>query len=78
MAPTVSYASAASITVTNVNGISDIVKVDLKPFQPALFRLAEEYVAAVCAYGVVASASIAGLTSAPAQPGASILVYGTG
>lgn len=32
LAPTVSYASAASITVTNANGILDIVKVDLKPW----------------------------------------------
>lgn len=80
LAPSVSNASSASVTVTNAQGTSDGVNIALATFQPAFFTLADEYIAAIRADGSVAAPAdlIAGLTATPIQPGETVVVYGTG
>ncbi len=80
LAPAVNNASGASIKITNSNGSSDAVKIDLATFQPAFFTLADEFVAAIRADGSITAPAelIVGLASKPIKPNENIIVYGTG
>lgn len=80
LAPSVTNASSAAVTVTNAQGTSESVNIALASFQPAFFTLADEYVAAIRADGSVSAPAdlIAGLAAKPIQPGETVVVYGTG
>jgi protocatechuate 3,4-dioxygenase beta subunit len=68
------------VTVTNSAGTSDAVTVAFSRFSPAFFQFLEENVAAVRADGSLIGRSglFSGVASAPARPGETIVLYGSG
>ena len=66
--------------MTNANGTSDPVSVDVQSLMPGFFELAQDYVVAVRADGahIGPAGLIDGLTTVPTQPGDRVLLYGTG
>lgn len=79
-APTDESTGQVQVYVTNANGTSAAVTVDLNQVMPAFFQLPQEYIAAVREDG--AYIGPAGLideaTTVPAQPGDQISLFGTG
>jgi protocatechuate 3,4-dioxygenase beta subunit len=80
LAPTDVGAGAVQATVTNANGTSDPVSVDVQSYMPGFFELAQDYVLAVRADGAYIGPAglVDGLTTVPARPGDRVLLYGTG
>lgn len=72
LAPTDSSTGQVQVSVSNENGVSSSVSVDMAPFQPAFFNSSDEYVSAVRPDG-----SYVGPDS-PAKSGETLLLYGTG
>jgi protocatechuate 3,4-dioxygenase beta subunit len=79
-APALNGSAPVQVTVSNANGTSDPVTVDVKQFMPAFFLMAQEYVAAVRADGAYLGPEglIDGVATVPAQPGDAVLLFGTG
>jgi protocatechuate 3,4-dioxygenase beta subunit len=71
---------SVQVAVTNANGTSDPVTVEAAKFLPGFFRFPDDHVAAVRADGVYLGPPglIEGVTTVPAQPGDSVLLFGTG
>jgi protocatechuate 3,4-dioxygenase beta subunit len=67
-------------TVTNANGTSDPVTVDIQAQRPGFFLFDDDYVAAVRADGVYLGPPelIDGVSTVPARPGDTALLFGTG
>lgn len=80
LAPDDPKAGPVSIQVTTAGQTSNIVTVPKNSLSPALFTILQHYVAAQHAdYTLVGAPNlIAGVTSSPAKPGETILVYATG
>jgi protocatechuate 3,4-dioxygenase beta subunit len=80
LAPDTTADASVQVTVTNANGTSDAVSVQLKRVMPGFFQFPSEYVAAVRSDGALIGPAnlIAGATTVPARPGDAVLLYGTG
>jgi protocatechuate 3,4-dioxygenase, beta subunit len=80
LAPEVSSNGTVPVSVTNANGTSASVSVALNQFMPAFFQFPGEYVAAVRSDGqlVAPQGRIIDASSVPAQPGDTLLLFGTG
>jgi protocatechuate 3,4-dioxygenase beta subunit len=80
LAPADTLSGTVGVIVTNSNGASAATNVQLQSALPAFFRLTEEYVIATDANGgILAPAGIvSGLTTTPAKPGDTIVLWGTG
>ncbi|MEZ5402120.1 MAG: hypothetical protein R2729_20775 [Bryobacteraceae bacterium] len=80
LAPAAAADGNVQVTVTTTAGTSDAVTVAMKRIMPGFFQYPSEYVSAVRADGALIGPAnlIAGVTTVPAQPGDSILLFGTG
>jgi uncharacterized protein (TIGR03437 family) len=80
LAPADTLSGTVGVIVTNSNGASAATNVQLQSALPAFFRLTEEYVIATDSNGgILAPAGIvSGLTTTPAKPGDTIVLWGTG
>ncbi len=80
LAPADTATGSVQATVTNANGASDPVNVDVQALLPGFFQFASDYVAAVRPDGAYLGPSglIEGVTTVPAQPGDTALLFGTG
>lgn len=80
LAPSDVAVGSVQVTVTNSNGTSDPVNVEISNFLPGFFRFSDDYVAAVRADGVYIGPSglIDGVATVPAQAGDQVLLFGTG
>jgi protocatechuate 3,4-dioxygenase beta subunit len=79
-APSATGNGPVQVTVTNGNGTSDPLTINLASLMPAFFPFPEEYVAAVRADGVYIAPSglLEGTASVAARPGDQVSLYGTG
>jgi uncharacterized protein (TIGR03437 family) len=68
------------VTVTNATGASTPVTASLRRFMPGFFQFPQEYAAAVRPDGstIAPAGLIDGVTSTPARPGETIVLFGTG
>jgi uncharacterized protein (TIGR03437 family) len=81
MAPDDTTVGAVQVQVTTAQGKSNSFTAQKQQLAPAFFTMAGSYVAALHAadYGYVGKLGlIAGVTTTPAKPGETILIYGTG
>jgi uncharacterized protein (TIGR03437 family) len=80
LAPDAALDGAVQVTVTNSNGTSNAVSVEMKRFMPGFFQYPQEYVAAARADGsrIGPENLIEGATTTPARPGEVIVLYGAG
>lgn len=80
LAPDDSTTGQVQVQVTNAGGTSNSFPVNKTAVSPAFFVLTGKYVAAVHTSGVFVGdpGLIAGANFAPAQPGETILLFGTG
>jgi protocatechuate 3,4-dioxygenase beta subunit len=80
LAPEITADGSAQITVTNSNGTSDAVTVEIKRFMPGFFQFPSEHAAAVRADGTLIGPPnlMQGVTTVPARPGDAVLLFGTG
>jgi protocatechuate 3,4-dioxygenase beta subunit len=79
-APDATVAGQVQVSVTNASGTSSAVSVEVKPYMPAFFQIAGEYISAVRADGSYLGPTglIEGATTTPARPGEQIILFGTG
>ena len=80
LAPDDATVGAVQVQVTTAQGNSNSFTAQKQQFAPAFFTMGGSYVAALHAdYSYVGKPGlIAGVTTQPAQPGETILIYGTG
>ena len=80
MAPDDATVGAVQVQVTTAQGKSNSFTAEKEQFAPGFFTIGASYAAALHAdYTLVGKPGlIAGVTSTPAQPGETILIYGTG
>lgn len=80
LAPEATADGTAQLTVTSASGMSDPVTVAVKRLMPAFFQLPDDNVVAVRADGSLAAPRglFAGVTTVPARPGETLMLYGTG
>ncbi|MBL8174298.1 MAG: IPT/TIG domain-containing protein [Bryobacterales bacterium] len=80
LAPEAVTGGTVQVTVTNANGTSAPVTVEFVRTSPGFFQYAEEHIAAVRPDGsyVAPEGLLEGVAAAPARPGETIVLYGTG
>lgn len=80
LAPDSTVEGNVAVTVTNATGTSDAVSTTFSRLMPSLFTFPGEYAAAVKADGNLSGPAglISGVTTVPARPGESIMLFGTG
>jgi uncharacterized protein (TIGR03437 family) len=80
LAPATTSDGPAQVTVTSANLTSDPVTVTFRRFSPGFFQFPGEYAAAVRADGayVAPAGTLSGVNTVSANPGDTILLYGTG
>lgn len=80
LAPAETLSGSVQVVVTNANGASAATTVTLQSVLPGFFRLAENYITATSADGVFIGppSLVEGLTTIPAKPLETIVLWGTG